>query len=401
MTSIQKNQKSTVDSLCILLFQGCVVLDGVLGFDARLFQLSKLCMLAFFLVMVLRILNRGNVMVGPSLIAPILFMLLIVMSCLWGDYPSYSLSRLGTQLQLYILFFFVYFLYMDGIADIKTYLNALYVTGVGMALLALYRYGLSGILDGLDNGERIGGEITNENIFGMVFSRAAMVSFYYCLKAKPGKKRIAHMAATVIFTLFAFSSGSKKAVLMVFTGVLCICFLEFGFKKLWKALLIGAIAVVALIFTIRLPMFSTINQRITDFFSGTKDASDTVRATMIQQSMELFKERPLLGHGLHSFGIITGWQTYSHNNFTEVLVSVGAVGFAFFYFPYLQTIYWGWKAGVQKKDYTVTLFLILTLINLVFGYAMVLCYEKSYWMFMGVMIASLDRRKISGEGVKL
>ena len=65
-----------------------------------------------------------------------------------------------------------------------------------------------------------------------------------------------------------------------------------------------------------------------------------------------------------------------------------------FYFPYVNILKWGWKNGVMKKDYVVILFLILSVIYLIFGYGMVEYYDKEYWMFLGVMVACVDNEKI-------
>ena len=44
-----------------------------------------------------------------------------------------------------------------------------------------------------------------------------------------------------------------------------------------------------------------------------------------------FLERPIFGWGLDAFTQLSPYETYSHNNFIEILVSSGIVGFLFYY----------------------------------------------------------------------
>lgn len=387
-----KGRETTIqiNKLCTYLFQLCVVVDAVIGLDPKLFVISKGCMLAFFIVMIINILWYGNIYLGKALIWPVLFMIINALSCLWAEYPDASLSRLITQAQFYVLFIFTYFIYTNENIEIKKYFDALYIAGICMALYALYRYGWAGLINGLNAGQRLGGEITNENFFGMVFSRAALVAYYYYWRSRRRPIDLMHIVLVVAFTFFSFSSGSKKAFLMIILGILGINILENGFLKMWKTLVISALAIVGIIIILQIPLFSTMNQRIMSFFTGGKDSSDLVRAKMINLSLQLIYEKPILGHGLSNFGAITGLHTYSHNNFTEILVSTGIVSFLFFYIPYLEIIHLGWVEGVRKKDVMVILLFILSIIYLVFGYGMVEYYDRGYWMFFGVMIASID-----------
>ena len=387
----ESNAGFSISKLCIFLFQLCVIADAVIGFDPRYYVISKGLMLAFFLAMIVKLLNEGKAYFGSTFYMILAFMILTGLSCIWAKYPSASASRFATQLQLYVLFLFMYLLFKDEESDIKKYLDALYIAGIGMAFLALYRYGLFSIIQGLRAGQRIGGAITNENVFGMVFSKAAIVAYYYYIRKDENAIRIHHILMVVIFTLFAFSSGSKKAFLMILVGILGINILEDGKSKKIKVLISSFVAIIVVYFILQMPIFATMNKRIMSLFSENNvDSSDLVRAKMINMSLELIKERPLLGHGFANFGAITGLGTYSHNNLTEILVSTGVVGLVAFYLPYIPIIRCVWKKGVFEHQFQYTLLLVLAIIYLVFGYAMVEYYDKEYWVFIGVLAALAD-----------
>ena len=63
---------------------------------------------------------------------------------------------------------------------------------------------------------------------------------------------------------------------------------------------------------------------------------------MIQYGMDYFKERPLLGHGIENFRYLyaqeVGKETYSHNNYIELLVNNGIVGLLLYYSFYISVI---------------------------------------------------------------
>ena len=73
---------------------------------------------------------------------------------------------------------------------------------------------------------------------------------------------------------------------------------------------------------------------------GSADSSALLRAEYIEVGWEAFKENPILGYGINNYRLInlqaTGHQTYSHNNFIEILVGIGIVGFFIYYSFYLK-----------------------------------------------------------------
>lgn len=395
------NQRPLISVVYTLLFQLCVIADALIGFNPKLYVYSKGCMLCFFVVMIIYLVWTQDMHIGRMFLLPVLFMIITGLSCLWADYRDVAASRFISQAQLYVLFLFTYLLFLNGDIEIKAYFDALYLAGIGMALLAVYCYGWSGLIRGLNEGERLGRKITNENVFGMVFSKAALVAFYYFIHSKGHRLSITHMVFVVIFTFFAFSSGSKKACLMIIAGIIGVTVLEYGIQKALKAVVVIALAIIGVIIILRLPIFSTMRQRISGFLTGNKDSSDLVRSKMIALSMQFFYEKPILGHGFNNFGALSGMGSYSHNNMTELLVSTGIVGFIVFYIPYLYIIIWGWKRGVVGKEYTAILLLVLAIIYLVFGYGMVEYYDKEYWLFLGVMIACIDHGFGVWEGERI
>lgn len=373
--------------LCIFLFQCAYIADVVLGSEPRLYVFSKAITVFFWGAMILHIARELKFIIhtGVGFSIALMFTLFCAMSCLWAVNSDLATSQMNTQLQLFILFLFAYIL-MRETGDIEPYFKAIYLAGFVMLLFTIYRYGVSGFFQQMLGGVRMGGEITNENTFGMAFSQALIIAYYYYLKSR---KKI-HFASMAIFLIFALSSGSKKALLMCIVGVIGLSVFYYGFHRIWKTILVVFAVAIVGYYLLQLPLFSVINNRLTSYLSGDLNTSDLTRMRLIENGISLIKERPILGWGLQNFRYVTGTGAYSHNNFIEVFVSTGIIGFSIYYSMYLTA---GWtviRSFIQRKEVTMIVLLILLMISVVFGYGAVQVYSKGTWFFLAVMLAIAD-----------
>ena len=380
--------------LCILLFQCAYIADTVLGSEPRLYVFSKAVTVLFWGAMILYIARelKFKIHTGLGFSIVLLFTLFCAMSCLWAVNKDFAISQMNTQWQLFLLFLFAYIL-MRETGDIEPYFQAIYFAGFAMLLFTIYRYGFSGFFTQMIGGARMGGEITNENTFGMAFSQALIIAFYYYLKSK---KKV-HLASIAVFLIFALSSGSKKALLMCIVGVIGLSVFYYGFQRIWKTILVAAVVAVVGYYLLQLPMFSVINDRFTSYLSGELSTSDLNRMRHIENGISLIKEKPFLGWGLQNYRYASGRGTYSHNNFIEVFVSTGIIGFSLYYSLY---IFAGWKVVMHflhSREANMIVLLILTVINIVFGYGMVQFYSKGSWFFVAVLLAVSDGSNLSNQ----
>lgn len=377
----------------VLLFQLCVIFNSVLGSDAVYYELSKFVMLIFFCAMIFCIMESGfKIKVGTGLVLLIIFSLYSFLSLLWSHYHDVAMRQFVTQIQLYILCFFSYVLMRER-GNTEDYINAMYVSGFVMIIWALYKYGgLSSYLLVMQTGTRLGGEIANQNTYGLVFSNAAFSALYYAVLK--GKK--VHYLSLIPFVFFGLSSGSKKALLMIVVAVLGLTITKYGLKRVYKTILAAVAVFVVAWFVISLPIFSTINERMISFLSGEKNVSDLTRERMIEFGLDLFKQHPFFGYGLSNYGVYYGG-TYSHNNFVEVVVSLGLFGFVPYYLMYgipIATLLHKWYRARRLESENVMLLLLLV-VDLVFGYGMVQLYGKSSWLLLGTALAANDKLRCS------
>ena len=245
--------------------------------------------------------------------------------------------------------------------------------------------GLSGFLAIMSTGHRMGDLIGNQNTYGLVFANAALVALYYFFFNN--EKRYILLAGLFIF--FGLSSGSKKVVFLLILGLFFLILSKYGVRKLFKAIVYSSVSLLLGWIIIHLPIFSTILERLESYLSVTGNISDNIRAELIRYGFELFYENPLFGYGLNNYQLFHWSGLYSHNNYIEVLVSLGIIGFSVYYLMFIKSaITLIRKRKCLKPIQFLLIFSILS--SFVFGYGMVQFYSKGIWILMGVMLAEVD-----------
>ena len=135
------------------------------------------------------------------------------------------------------------------------------------------------------------------------------------------------------------------------------------------------------------------------FKGGTTDQSFNQRQAMIDRGWKWFLKKPFLGYGLSNFSVLHrelfGWETYAHNNFIEILVSGGIVGFALYYSIYVYIFVKLWRLVFKEKDLTAIILFSLNICTLVLQIALVSFATTLFnvLLMLGVVYVKLNRRK--------
>ena len=154
---------------------------------------------------------------------------------------------------------------------------------------------------------------------------------------------------------------------------------------------------------IQLPVFDTINYRMEQLGKnlsgkGGGDSSSATRANMIIDGWNLYKDRILTGYGINNYRIVSRYRTYAHNNFIEILVDTGLIGFVLYYFIYWNVLKNLWKT---KHDSGKALFCIF-LIRFIMEIAVITYYAKLHWILLAFFLMNPIEpiKTIEGEKVK-
>lgn len=147
-------------------------------------------------------------------------------------------------------------------------------------------------------------------------------------------------------------SGSKKAIFILLFGVAFLLLLYQ--KNILRIIGYVALAALALYGAYYLLMnnqvlYSFMGQRVEGLVNAiiygytSGDRSTRGRIDMIQIAIREWKQNPIIGYGINTFGIYNGISEfgsvnmYSHCNYTELLFGVGIIGTVIYYsiFPWL------------------------------------------------------------------
>ncbi len=214
----------------------------------------------------------------------------------------------------------------------------------------------------------------NANVVGM--NAAYMFGFIMYAAKKAKWRKISLDVMLGVLVVVVFLTGSRKALIMLVLFTVAF-FLFWTPEKGSIDLILRMIGILALIVMVAIIImkvdvfYEAVGKRIesllTYWVTGEEtDASAITRTNMINVALELFLTwNPIFGIGLNNFKYMSGYMTYSHNNYVELLCSLGVVGFLVYYGPLLYfTIraFILWRKRVPGAILPLTI-LILQFIN--------------------------------------
>lgn len=185
--------------------------------------------------------------------------------------------------------------------------------------------------------------IGNRNIIAIMIGIGLNFCIYNIYSYKKYKYYILSifMIAAILFT------GSRKGIIIMIVPFGAFCLFKmiingniFEKIKFFIIIILCSIALINLTFKVDF-IYKTIGFRIEAIYKeilykeDSKEGSFNIRKDMIDRGIEYFKEKPLLGHGVSNYRYLynldMGKETYSHNNYIELLVNNGVIGFLTYY----------------------------------------------------------------------
>lgn len=375
------------ETLLLVVFFLYVVVQALFNENEDLVIIPNAVMLLFFVLSVMHLFMGAKFEFGPHIIFTGLFLVICVLSSIWAIRPDMSSVQCSTLFKLWLMLIFVFnVLYQTKKLDL--FPIALLVSSLVMCVYLLLVYGPSEYITMLSEGDRLGGEVANENSIGLMASNACLICFYYGMLLN--KRRFYLLLPLPLLTVAA--SGSRKALVMVIFSFIMMYLLkprEKGDKRAFIRGILGAIIAVSVFFLVlQLPMFDLVKERMESFFnifgdSSQVDNSTMLRLKMIEAGWEVFLQNPFTGVGIgNSYFFVfeyTGQYYYTHNNYIELLSSVGLFGTLFYYASYIYLLVKLLKR-VKKREPLVLLSLCMIVMTLVEDFALVSYYSKSTFL---------------------
>ena len=258
-------------------------------------------------------------------------------------------------------------------------------------------------------GRFILGEAWNSNSIGQYFSYSFLFLLAFSLSKDEIiiKRKDLRVFAYILFFLIILWTGSRKALLVVAAGSSIFYLISTDNKLVALRRIIGVALFLTLLYLaiMEVPqLYDIIGVRFERLFlyieTGEINENSLMwRTTMIENGINYFKQSPFLGMGLDCFRIEFGKHfftaSYAHNNFIEMLVDGGIVGFIAYYSCY----FWSIKTYIKNKEYTLSgkYLLAIILICLVMDYAMVSYLDfKSQFILCVLATTAISPSLING-----
>lgn len=347
----------------------------------RLFCVVVIVVCGLNMIMKKKIHIRKNVM----FFGYFLYTIFLCISAIYAIAPSNKVQGiLISCLTTLILVFF----FRDNIntkEDVRFFLKAYMIDSVCLIIYLFSFYGLNTfrMIFQSEVSFRIGDDISNSNSIGMALTLGTLIALFFFLTGREKRKltRLVYLAIAIITSAVALLSGSRKVIALLFFGLTILfvfCGNRTSIRKRVQAVLITLIVIGGLLYLLNnISAFSIINKRTNALLGGlfsdqSYDHSSATRLRFISEGWNAFLEHPIIGEGVYASYNYFG--TYAHNNFIEVLMNTGIIGFAIFYVPYIIVSVMFIKT--KKDDNMYWILLILFVWYLIGGIGLVTYYSK-------------------------
>ena len=319
----------------------------------------------------------------------IAFAFFCFLSSVWSLNPTSSIQQGITisEIMICLVVFQICFQDKDGIWKM---VNAVKWAGFVVVIYAFMVYGIDGMRAVLVSGGRLGTEFVNINSIGMVAAISVIIVIYEQLYFR---RNFISILFGILNVVVIAASGSRKALLMMMTGLTLLLLFKFVTKNILKTfiryIILAVLLIVALQLILSLNMFSGVMSRMDGFWAlitgeGEVDASTQERDLMIQIGWKYFLQSPIIGFGMGASGSILsqtiGKNTYFHNNYIEVMCGGGIFALILYYSMYVYCIYF--LLRTRLRDPLSKLVIILILINIIMDYAAVTYNTKSNYIYL-------------------
>lgn len=171
-----------------------------------------------------------------------------------------------------------------------------------------------------------------------------------------------------------FLTVSKKGIIFGFSLLLFYIVISLKNKKgIVRIVVLGAFA--SLIFYLFADIeqinyyFDRLISRFNEFFvqfsqfeSGSRFDSTGHRKRLLELGLTVFQDKPLFGYGLNNYRLLSEGGYYAHNNFIELLVGVGLIGFSLFYYIYFYIFTLIYKMPKSELKILIMFFMVILLV---------------------------------------
>lgn len=314
-------------------------------------------------------------------------------SGVWAINPSTAFSR---GLSLIILFVFTVLVYQvfepENISLIFKYI---YIAGIAMTFFSIMDSGFASFYDALIQGKRMTGTMVAANTYGVYLSVSFISGIHFLVRSN---RKILNFLGLGIVGMGLLSSNSRNAFIVCAIGLVLYWLICIPNTEMIKKIRIIIIAGLLVYILYRYGLFDSIINRMNNLeLDGTGDNSVNHRMFMISFGLSQFLKSPIWGFGINNAQYLLESffaRTYLHNNYIELLVDVGLIGFLLYYSNYILTLkrmLFFLKEDKKNEGYA-SLLIVICLMLMVADTSIVFYYNKLTYIFFAASMI-LTKRK--------
>ncbi len=203
------------------------------------------------------------------------------------------------------------------------------------------------------SGQRLSIMGLNSNVIAIIAAYACIIFANDMFASRPGKQRRTKIYVIILLLTTILLTGSRKGLIIPAVGIYSLICVRKPRKFVLYSLAIAAAATVVLFLIINVDvLYNVVGYRveaILQYLAGEEynEVSLASRSNFILLGWMSSQDSLFWGHGLDCFRTLRySYGTYSHNNYIEILYSLGWVGVVIYYMPYLYTF---WPVSKQRK----------------------------------------------------
>lgn len=288
-----------------------------------------------------------------------IFVIYAILSCVWSVDDTQILLYMTNSFPIIFGGVVMISAYVDSEEDVDTLFQLIIWAGVYAAIrFTLYTpwksilstgYYIRGMFASLLD------SVTNYNSYSTHIAFISIIALYYIIIKKEKK----YYFAFAIMFIMQLLSGSRKNILIIPCIALFFVFSQTNFKKVFKYVVILLMFLILSIWAFSNLEFLSLYKRVFielldslfNSSTGIIDTSTSERNYLMQTAKEVWLSSPLFGVGWENFAIYNKLNLLAHNNYLEILASLGLVGFCIYYYNYIRIFF----KTIGKKKSTCSL----------------------------------------------
>lgn len=352
MRSYVENEKHRGILITALIFLSYAyfILSCLTGIDSIFQRVRIIIILLLIIAGAFHVLTKGKIYWIVYLCWSLSFLFILLAAMLYSPQLDLAWNGIYTYIKIFIPVYIIMQTIVN-INDLDRFMNMILYSGLILSFIIIIFY-----KDELFIADRFY-SLGNPNSIMASLLHPVCILIYRIITKKNNKT--INILYLVICLIVIFFTGSRKGIVipLVFT----IMFIILNNKRtLVKRIVITGIVtfiIYYIIFNVE-ELYIVLGTRLEIFLTTLFDSknvtyfSDAIRIQYIKDSFAMFKQSPLLGYGVNAFEANYGF--YSHNNYTEILCSVGIVGFCAFYWIHaycLWNLFKARKINSNTKNY--------------------------------------------------